>query len=503
VLFRSLFDLSVPIEIYDQKIGTLNLGMSKYGIRQQVFMTILSVLAVNAAVAIILGLVLFIFFQRSLLRPITSLATAVDQLAQGELNTRVDINAAGEVKMLVDSFNAMANDLQKTTVSRDYVDGIIRSMADTLLVIDPDGTIKTMNAALTGLLGYEEELQGKPLDRLLANGKTEAENLIRLMQQEGWISSIETVYLSRTGKRIPVLISGASLQDKGGTTSGFVLIGKDISERKKAEEKLQSYSLDLLNINEEIKSFANIVSHDLRDPLVNIKGFSEELIQGIREIAPLLEKYLEGFSPDEQRKFNEILKKDIPEALTFIGSSVNRMDSLINSILKLSRAGRRELNPERLSVQGLVGNIVNSLAHQIETRGIRVIAEGLPDVVADKVAMEQIFGNLIDNAIKYLEPGRPGEIFITAAQNDTDLVFHVRDNGRGMAREDIPRAFELFRRVGKQDVPGEGMGLAYVRTLVRLLGGRIWCESRPGEGTTFSFTLPMAVEQQGVFSAPG
>jgi signal transduction histidine kinase len=105
--------------------------------------------------------------------------------------------------------------------------------------------------------------------------------------------------------------------------------------------------------------------------------------------------------------------------------------------------------------------------------------------------VELIIGNLLDNAIHYMDPGRPGEIAITAELSDGQTIFHIRDNGRGMATEDIPRAFESFRRVGKQDVPGEGMGLAYVKTSVRMLGGRVWCESVPGQGTMFSVSLPV------------
>lgn len=108
--------------------------------------------------------------------------------------------------------------------------------------------------------------------------------------------------------------------------------------------------------------------------------------------------------------------------------------------------------------------------------------------------MEQLFGNLLDNAIKYLDPGRPGAIAVSAERSETKTVFHIRDNGRGMAKEDISKTFELFRRVGTQDVPGEGMGLAYVKTIVRLMGGRIWCESEPGQGTTVSFSLPVPVK---------
>jgi signal transduction histidine kinase len=109
--------------------------------------------------------------------------------------------------------------------------------------------------------------------------------------------------------------------------------------------------------------------------------------------------------------------------------------------------------------------------------------------MADRTAMEQIMGNLLANAVAYLEPGRPGEVGVTAECRPDVTVLHVRDNGRGIAAEDIPKVFEPFRRVGRQDVPGEGMGLAYVQMLVRRHGGDIRCHSTLGVGTTLTFTI--------------
>jgi signal transduction histidine kinase len=103
--------------------------------------------------------------------------------------------------------------------------------------------------------------------------------------------------------------------------------------------------------------------------------------------------------------------------------------------------------------------------------------------------MKLIIGHLIDNAMKYLEPGRPGEIEVSAEPGDGEVTFHISDNGRGIAHEDLSKIYDIFRRAGRQDVAGEGMGLAYVKTLVRRLGGRIWCESVPGVGSTFSFSI--------------
>jgi signal transduction histidine kinase len=165
------------------------------------------------------------------------------------------------------------------------------------------------------------------------------------------------------------------------------------------------------------------------------------------------------------------------------------MDHFINALLKLSRLGRRELNLERVNMNALVRGTLETLAHQIKQHQMQVTIGPLPEVVADRTSMEQILGNILDNAIIYLEPGRPGEIEITGERNANEALFRIRDNGRGVAQEDMDKVFAPFRRAGKQDVPGEGMGLAYVQALVRCHGGRIWCESELGVGTTFAFSI--------------
>ena len=140
-------------------------------------------------------------------------------------------------------------------------------------------------------------------------------------------------------------------------------------------------------------------------------------------------------------------------------------------------------------MRALVQETVQTLAHQIAQHPAQVTVAPLPTVMADRTAMEQIMGNLLTNAVAYLVPGRPGEIVVTGERRPRATVFAVRDNGRGIAAEDMPKVFEPFRRFARQDVPGEGMGLAYVQMLVRRHGGEIRCHSTPGVGTTFTFTI--------------
>lgn len=449
------------------------------------FIVFLLLLAVSTVIAY--------YASRYFSRPIVQLAYAADRLAHGDLSAQVDIRSTGEVQLLVQNFNRMAADLARTTVSRDYMDNIVSSMMDTLIVVSPEGTITRLNEAACFLLGYqEEELIGHPFTLILGGESGSGDEGVAGVLARGSISNQERWYRGSDGRRIPVLFSASVLRDTQGQVQGIVCVAQDITEHKRDEAKLKSYSEELALINDDLRNFAYIVSHDLRAPLVNIRGFSDELIYSIRELTPLLMAYLDRFDEEQRSKYLSVIEKDIPEALQFIGTSVSRMDNLITAILKLSRVGRRRLNPEAIQTTAFVQGLLNSLAHQIESRHIQVVVEPLPDIIADRTALEQIFGNLLDNAIKYLDPGRPGRIVVGADHDGRDIVFHICDNGRGMASEDVPKAFDIFRRMGPQDVPGEGMGLAYVKTLLRLLGGRIWCESLAGVGTTFSFSVPAA-----------
>lgn len=268
-------------------------------------------------------------------------------------------------------------------------------------------------------------------------------------------------------------------------------------ERKRAEDQLKHYAAEVERTNEEIKQFAYIVSHDLRSPLVNLKGFAGELHSAIEVVSPAVELALPRLDEKQRTDVASALHEDVPEALGFIDSSVTRLDHLISALLQLSRLGRSELHPEPLDVEALVRSILQTLAHQVEAHQARVTVRPLPQVSADRQALEQVVGNLLDNALKYLDPGRPGEIEISAESGARETIFRIRDNGRGIARDDLPNVFMPFRRFGKQDIPGEGMGLPFVQALVRRLGGRIWCESELGVGTTLFFTIPNRSTQGG------
>ncbi|QQO21663.1 CHASE3 domain-containing protein [Bradyrhizobium diazoefficiens] len=269
------------------------------------------------------------------------------------------------------------------------------------------------------------------------------------------------------------------------------------------ESVVNERTADLREANDEIQRFAYIVSHDLRSPLVNIMGFTSELeeLGGdiFRRIGSLAQIPADGPPPTPGAPgemalegADKQLSEDFSEALGFIKTSIAKMDRLISAILNLTREGRREFQPVKIDTGELIEAIVSTLAHQATEAQAEIRLEPLPNVVSDRLALEQIFSNLIDNAIKYLKRGVPGEIRIRGRTKLGYAIFEISDNGRGIDPKDHQRIFDLFRRAGTQDKPGQGIGLAHVRALVRRLGGTMSVSSELNAGSTFTITLPIA-----------
>ena len=257
------------------------------------------------------------------------------------------------------------------------------------------------------------------------------------------------------------------------------------------EDAVRDRTTDLTRANDEIQRFAYIVSHDLRSPLVNIMGFTSEL----EAAAPPLHKLIEvAHAADPalvSKEARQVVEEELPEAIGFIRKSTQKMDRLINAILKLSREGRRNLTPERLDMDALAGGVAATLFQLAESRDATITVEpGLPEFTGDRVMVEQVLSNLVENAVKYLKPGRPGRVVVRGRTAGGRVLYEVEDNGRGVDPKDHERIFDLFRRSGAQDQPGEGIGLAHVRAMVYRMGGVISCISELDQGATFRVSLP-------------
>ena len=271
-----------------------------------------------------------------------------------------------------------------------------------------------------------------------------------------------------------------------------------------AELRDRAHKLDELNQalaaqTQDNEMFVYSVSHDLRSPLVNLQGFGKEIRYGAQDLKDQLEA--SALPQATKQSLVKLIDQDIFASLNFLDSAVLRSAAIIDALLRLSRAGRVEYTAVPVDVQRVAERVVGALHGSLEQRGAKVSIGRLPQAWADATAVEQIFGNLVNNAVAYLDKDRPGEISIgaldaaasdveDAAEDSHGVTYFVRDNGMGIPEHLQVKLFVAFQRLHGNASPGEGIGLALVRRVVDRNGGRIWVESTAGVGSTFFVTLP-------------
>ncbi|HEY6012175.1 MAG TPA: PAS domain-containing sensor histidine kinase, partial [Nitrospirota bacterium] len=397
--------------------------------------------------------------------------------------------------------------------SHEFLRTVLDSLNDEVAIIDAsDFTIVDANVSFFTAYGYtREDLLKKTCHEIthqrddVCSPPHDSCPLLETLRTGGYAAT-EHIHVDRRGNRIYVEVSSSPIRDKNGRIVRIAHVSRDITERKKTEqalreseeryqqlsEQLSQSNEELQEINQELKAFMYSAAHDLRQPLVNIQGFTSELRRSVGEVQTMFAAVADRCSPEERAQLARFFSENIMDSEVFIRASVERMSSLINALLKLSQAGHRTLKPELLCMNALMRSLLAGFEQQIRKKNAKVTVGDLPDLVADRTAMEQIMGNLLDNAVKFLVPERPGRVEVSGAKTEGGITYHIRDNGCGISADDMPRLFHLFRRLGRQDTAGEGVGLAYTKALIKRHGGRIWCESEVGVGTTFSFAMPLA-----------
>jgi signal transduction histidine kinase len=283
----------------------------------------------------------------------------------------------------------------------------------------------------------------------------------------------------------------------------------DTSRRLLEAERLQAHfqsdlarrAGELARINETLRQqtqenemFIYSVSHDLRSPLVNLQGFSKELIHACDDLRRIVGE--SSLTEAQRAHVERLIDEDVSEALRYLQTAVLRASHIIDALLRLSRVGRVEYRQQQVDVAELVQRVVDAMQVSIRARRAQVVMDELPTVWGDPTALEQVFANLIGNAVNYLNPSREGRVEIgttPAPPGGHSLrIFYVRDNGLGIPEIALPRLFSAFQRLHGNVAPGEGIGLALVRRVVERHGGRVWAESKEGVGTTFYLSLPEA-----------
>ena len=258
-------------------------------------------------------------------------------------------------------------------------------------------------------------------------------------------------------------------------------------QRDEAEAEQGRLMVELEEKNEELEQVVYVTSHDLRSPLVNIQGFSKELGYSLKEFSSLLAT--EKMPPDVKKKFSLILEEDVPDSLKYILSSTARMDSLLSGLLKLSRVGQTTTTSNNIDMNELITEISNAFEFQIKEGGVEFKVGDLPSCFGNDDQITQMFSNLLNNALKYLDPNRPGKIHITGRQEGDRIIYCVADNGIGIPVKYQKRVFEIFHRLNPEETNGEGLGLTIVSKIISNHGGDIWIESEPGKGSRFFISL--------------
>jgi PAS domain S-box-containing protein len=275
-----------------------------------------------------------------------------------------------------------------------------------------------------------------------------------------------------------------------GEVARYAIYSHDITERKKAEEVREKLNKELEEKNKELESILYVASHDLKSPLVNIQGFGNELSRSCELIHSALES--KKRSAEMEEKLRSTLDKSVPEALGFILTSANKMDSLLSGLLRLSRLGSATMEVEPLNINTLLAGVADSMEYQIKTAGVKLEIEQVPSCIGDASQINQVFSNLLDNALKFLDNSRDGMIRIYGRVEGGQSIYCVEDNGVGIAPNHQNKIFEIFHQLEPDQKSGEGLGLTIVRRIIDRHNGRIWVESEPGKGSKFFVSLPGA-----------
>jgi two-component system phosphate regulon sensor histidine kinase PhoR len=368
-----------------------------------------------------------------------------------------------QVSITTDEMNIQwKNTIKEISREKDYLQTVLKGMAEGVLVVDERGRIQMVNEALRKLFSLPPEVLGKTLLELIRNA--ELEEAIREAIRYGKGSAFELTLPSFPGKNFEVNVVGilpspGRVHREVREMDGAIAVFHDISRLKELEKVRQDF-------------VAN-VSHELRTPLTTIKGYAETLLDGAlkEEIA---------FS------FIQVIKRQ-----------TDRLTKLVEDLLTLSQIESKEfqLRIEKITLFEFVEDVFDFIKETADKKKISITSHVDPSsltVRADRGHLEQIFINFLDNAIKYTHEG--GKIKVSVIEKDQkEIEFSIKDDGIGIPNDDLPRIFERFYRVDKgrsQELGGTGLGLSIVKHIVQAHGGRVWVESQPDKGSTFYFTLP-------------
>lgn len=414
-----------------------------------------------------------------------------------EMSTTLIKNTEGKVVQIAGVSRDISNRKKQEQVLQDtksFLETTFNFTSTGIALLHENGKIINTNKGFGRMLGYPPEfLMGKSLYDFIVQGDESCiRELFQLAIKEREMERQSEIRLVNIHGEIVwglITLSGVlSVQDNA---MRWVIQIQETTERKKSDEIIRLLNADLQLKNKEMEQLVYVTSHDLRSPLVNIRGFNQELSYSFEEAKKLFQQQ----SSQEMMEELARIEKDIQESFQYINISINKMDKLLGGLLQYSRLGKKMSSPGVVNMNELMADVVKNFEYIIKTKDLKIEIGTLHHCWAREEMINQAFANLLGNALKYLDPKRKGHISMSSDLTHDYVVYTLEDNGIGIEPEYHQKIFDLFCRLNPQICEGEGLGLSTVKKILELNHGKICLESEPGKGSRFLVWLPQEKEK--------
>jgi two-component system NtrC family sensor kinase len=451
VAYSASQEMQVLIDKVSQQINEKNLAIIKETYR---FQKILGLSLIGAIIAVLL---IALWMGITLAKPIKQLEEATESIAKGNLETQLELKSHDEIGSLFESFNQMVRELRESRaklVEKTYVDSIITNMVDALIVTDSEEKIKTVNKAACLMLGYsQEELSDNDISLIIGHKERFKNEVIQTIKDKGCLDNYELDYKRKDQGLIPMLFSGSILNDNKGNKIGFLMVARDITERKELEKKYRLAELGKLVAD---------MAHEVNNPLMVISGRAElSLMQDIKN-------------------------QKIIDNLNLIVEYAQRAKDIITRLLRFSRPSKGQL--KEVDINKAIEEVVSIIEHQFSLNNIKINKsyKELPCVVADEKQIQEVLMNLFNNARDAMPGG--GTIAINTYQEADFVRVDIKDNGIGIKKDILDKIFDPFFTTKDK---GTGLGIPLCYNTIKSYGGDLEFNSQVNKGTTATMTLPI------------